>query len=157
MRWQRILSAAAGVFAFVLLSWGGPAAAQEKTETLYERVGGVYAIAALVDEFIERLLVNDTLNANPAIKEARDRVPRAGLKFQVTAMVAQATGGPEVYAGRSMKESHAHLGISEREWQAMVLVLKATMYKFNVPDPEQGELVAIVESLRPDIVISSME
>jgi hemoglobin len=159
MRWQRILSAAAcaGVFAFVLLSWGGPVAAQEKTETLYERLGGVYAIATLVDEFIERLLVNDTLNANPAINEARDRVPRAGLKFQVTAMVAQATGGPEVYAGRSMKESHAHLGINEREWQAMVMVLKATMYKFNVPDPEQGEMVAIVESLRPDIVISSME
>ncbi len=159
MRWQRILSAAgcAGVLAFALLSWGGPVAAQEKTETLYERLGGVYGIATVIDEFIDRLLVNDTLNANPAIQEARDRVPRAGLKFRVTAMVAQATGGPQVYTGRSMTESHAHLNINEREWRAMVTDLKATLYKFNVPDPEQGEVLAIVESLKPEIVVSSME
>jgi hemoglobin len=72
-----------------------------------------------VDDFIERLLVNDALNSNPRIKEARDRVPKAGLKFQVTAIVCQATGGPQVYTGRSMKESHQHLQITEGEWQAM--------------------------------------
>jgi len=75
--------------------------------SLYERPGGVYSIATVVDDFIERLLVNDTLNANPAIKEARARVPKAGLKFRVTAHVCQVTGGPDVYKGRSMKEAHA--------------------------------------------------
>lgn len=65
---------------------------QAKEKTLYERLGGVYSIATVVDDFIERLLVNDVLNANPAIKEARMRVPKAGLKFRVTALVCQATG-----------------------------------------------------------------
>ena len=53
---------------------------QAEGPTLYERLGGVYSIATVVDDFIERLLVNDTLNANPAIDAARKRVPKAGLK-----------------------------------------------------------------------------
>ncbi len=140
----------------VVLLWGSvPAAAQEKPaeKLLYERLGGVYSIATVVDDFIERLLVNDTLNANPAIKEARDRVPRAGLKFRITALVCQVTGGPEKYTGRSMKESHAHLNITEKEWQAMVADFKKTLDKFQVPAKEQGELIAIVESTKGDIVV----
>ena len=61
-------------------------AASEQPKSLYDRLGGVYSIATVVDDFVERLLVNDTLNANPAISEARARVPKAGLKFQVTAL-----------------------------------------------------------------------
>ncbi|MEW6212187.1 MAG: group 1 truncated hemoglobin, partial [Acidobacteriota bacterium] len=96
-----------------------PVTAQNKEKSLYERLGGVYAIATVVDDFIERLLVNEVLNSNPQIREARDRVPKAGLKFQVTALVCQATGGPQVYTGRSMKEAHQHLRITEREWKAL--------------------------------------
>jgi hemoglobin len=131
----------------------GAARAQEKS--LYDRLGGVYNIAALVDDFIERLLVNDVLNANPAIKEARERVPKAGLKYRVTALVAQVTGGPEKYAGRSMNESHAHLHITEAEWQAMVADFKKSLAKFKVPEPEQKELIAIVESTKKDIVVGA--
>ncbi len=54
---------------------------QASEKSLYERLGGVYSIATVVDDLIERLLVNDILNANPAINEARHRVPKAGLKF----------------------------------------------------------------------------
>ena len=132
-----------------------PAAAGQQEKSLYDRLGGTYAIAVVVDEFIERLVANQTLNANPAIDAARKRVPKAGLKFRVTAMVAQAAGGPEVYAGRSMLDSHASLYITEREWQAMVIDLKAVLYKFNVPDAEQAELLAIVESTKSDIVAPS--
>lgn len=139
------------------ISWAGPAQAQEEKATLYDRLGGTYAIASVVDEFIERLLVNTTLNANPAIAEARGRVPKAGLKFRVTAMMAQATGGPEVYTGRSMVESHAHLNINEREWRAMMAELDAVLYKFNVPDGERQEVLALVETLKPDIVVVSSE
>ncbi|MEX1137786.1 MAG: group 1 truncated hemoglobin [Bacteroidota bacterium] len=120
---------------------------------LYERLGGVYAIATVVDDFIERLLVNDTLNANPAIDEARKRVPKAGLKFQVTALVCQVTGGPQMYAGRSMKESHKHLNITEREWQAMASDFKKTLDAFKVPEKEQQELFAIVGTTKKDIVM----
>src|SRR5262245_46523359 len=87
------------------------ARAAEEKKSLYEGLGGVDAIATVVDTFIEKLLVNDTLNANPAIKEARARVPKAGLKFQVTALVCQVTGGPQMYTGRSMKDAHAKLHI----------------------------------------------
>ncbi len=130
------------------------AQAQQVSEpSLYDRLGGVYNIATVVDDFIERLLVNDILNANPAIKEARERVPKAGLKFRVTALVCQATGGPENYTGRSMKESHQHLNITEEEWQAMLADFKESLDKFQVPENEQNELFAIVESTKGDIVM----
>src|SRR5262245_43219731 len=63
------------------LGLGSTGSAQTAPKSLYDRLGGVYNIATVVDDFIERLLVNATLNANPAITEARARVPKAGLKF----------------------------------------------------------------------------
>jgi len=129
-------------------------AKEEAEPSLYDRLGGVYSIATVVDDFIERLLVNDTLNANPAINEARGKVPKAGIKFRLTAQVCQASGGPEKYNGRSMKDSHAHLNITDTEWQAMLADFKKSLDKFEVPEREQDELFAIVESTKPDIVIS---
>jgi hemoglobin len=132
-----------------------PARAQATQPSLYERLGGVYSIATVVDDFIERLLVNATLNANPAINEARKRVPKAGLKFHVTALVCAVTGGTCTYSGRPMKESHEKLNISPAEWDAMVVDFKATLDKFKVPQREQQELIAIVGGTRKDIVRSS--
>jgi hemoglobin len=131
------------------------ARAQVTHPSLYERLGGTYSIATVVDDFIERLLVNATLNANPAIKEARTRVPKAGLKFHVTALVCEVSGGPCKYAGRTMKESHQHLNIDQVEWDAMVADFEATLNKFNVPQREQQELITIVGSTKNDIVRSS--
>ncbi len=125
---------------------------QEKP--LYERLGGVYPIAVVVDDFIERLLVDDVLNANPAIKEARARVPAPGLKFHVTSLVCAVTGGPCKYTGRGMKEAHSHLNITEREWQAMLADFSVTLDKFKVPPREQGELIKIVESTKAEIVVA---
>jgi hemoglobin len=129
--------------------------AQAIPPPLYDRLGGVYSIASVVDDFIERLLVNSTLNANPAIAEARARVPKAGLKFHVTALVCEVTGGPCKYTGRTMKESHKHLNITPAQWDAMVADFKTTLNKFKVPQREQQELIAIVASTRNDIVRSS--
>ena len=141
------------VFALVLLQAALLAAAPSAgKKSLYDRLGGAYPIAVVVDDFIERLLVNDTLNANPAIKEARDRVPRAGLKFHVTALVCQVTGGPCKYTGRSMQAAHVHLGITEGQWQAMREDFKKTLDKFKVPAGEQKELFDIVEGTKKDIV-----
>lgn len=129
--------------------------AQEKTiqtKSLYDRLGGVYAIATVVDDFIERLLVNEILNANPNIFEARERVPKAGLKFQVTAQVCQATGGPQQYVGRNMKEAHKHLNINEEEWNALVTDFRKTLLKFKVPEKEQQELFEIIGKTHDDIV-----
>ena len=125
---------------------------QAQDKSLYDRLGGVYSIATVVDDFIERLLVNNTLNANKAIAEARSRVPRAGLKFQVTALVCEVSGGPCKYTGRTMKAAHEQLNISEREWQAMVADFRITLDKFKVPQKEQQELIAIVGTTKGDIV-----
>lgn len=131
------------------------ARAQVTQPSLYERLGGTYSIATVVDDFIERLLVNSTLNANPAIKEARARVPKAGLKFHVTTLVCEVSGGPCKYTGRTMKESHERLNITPAEWDAMVADFKTTLNKFNVPQREQQELITIVGSTKNDIVRSS--
>lgn len=133
----------------------GAAAAAVAPKSLYERLGGAYPIAVVVDDFIERLLTDDTLNANPAIRHAREHVPKQGLKFQVTALVCQATGGPCKYAGRDMKAAHAHLNISEEEWQAMLADFRKTLDTFSVPAAEQGELIAIVNSTKIDIVVAT--
>ena len=134
------------------LAIAAPAAAQPATKPLYDRLGGVYSIATVVDDFIERLLVNDVLNANPAIKEARARVPKAGLKFHVTTLVCEVTGGPCKYSGRTMKESHAKLNINEAQWQAMVVDFRKSLDNFKVPAREQQELITIVGSTKKDIV-----
>lgn len=148
--WSSIAAAALGMF----LS-AGQAAGQQPAKSLYERLGGVYPIAVVVDEFINRLLVNDVLNANPAIDAARKRVPAPGLKYHVSALVCQATGGPCSYTGRTMKQAHAHLNITEREWQEMVRVFRQVLDHFKVPAAEQQELVAIVESTKGDIVVAT--
>jgi hemoglobin len=142
------------MIAIFILAIGTSSQAQEKEKSLYDRLGGVYAIATVVDDFIERLLVNDVLNANPKIKEARDRVPKAGLKYRVTELVCQVTDGPQKYTGRSMKESHVHLNITEKEWDAMAADFKATLDKFKVPQKEQDELFTIVGSTKSDIVMT---
>ena len=147
------------VLAAVIVIMAGAATqtarAQVTQPSLYERLGGAYSIATVVDDFIERLLVNATLNANPAIKEARARVPKAGLKFHVTTLVCEVSGGPCKYTGRTMKESHERLNITQAEWDAMVADFKATLNKFHVPQREQQELVTIVGSTKNDIVRSS--
>jgi hemoglobin len=139
-----------------LTSTATPAIGQAapRSASLYERLGGAYPIAAVVDAFIERLLVNPTLNANPAIAKARQQVPKQGLKFHVTTLVCEATGGPCKYTGRSMKEAHKHLNITEPQWQAMLADFKATLVAFKVPAPEQKELFAIVDSTKADIVVA---
>ena len=122
--------------------------------SLYERLGGVYAIAAVVDDFIDRIMVNPLLNANPKVDEAHHRVSKAGFKYLVTEMVCWATGGPQKYTGKTMKVSHEHLGITEPEWQAFLKDFQATLDKFQVPQAEQQELFAIVASTKADIVVA---
>lgn len=121
--------------------------------SLYERLGGVYAIAAVVDDFIDRIMEDPQLNANPKVDEAHHRVSRAGFKYLVTEMVCWATGGPQKYTGKSMRDSHQHLDITPAEWQVFLADFRATLDKFQVPAREQQELFAIVESTRGDIVL----
>jgi hemoglobin len=130
------------------------AVGQEKQPSLYNRLGGLAPISVVVSDFIDALVPNTVLNANPAIDAARKRVPAPYLKYHVTAMVCQATGGPCQYHGREMKDSHAHLNITEGEWDRMVTIFKEVLAKHRVPAMETQELLAIVGSTKGDIVVS---
>jgi hemoglobin len=131
--------------------------ATEKQTTLYERLGGVYSIATVVDDFIDRVMADPRLNANPAVNEAHHKVPPAGFKYLATEMVCWASGGPQKYTGRSMADSHRHLNITAQEWDAFMDDFQQTLDRFNVPAPEQAELRAIVESTYGDIVMTGTQ
>lgn len=127
---------------------------QQEQGLLYDRLGGLAPISVVVSDFIDALVPDAVLNANPAIDAARKRVPPPYLKYHVTAMVCQATGGPCQYQGRGMKESHAHLNITTKEWDRMVVLFKEVLAKHSVPAKETQELLDIVGSTKADIVVS---
>jgi hemoglobin len=126
------------------------------TPALYDRLGGVYNIATVVDDLIDRIMVDPRLNANPLVDEAHHRVSPAGFKYLVTELVCSATGGPQTYTGRTMGDSHQHLKITDDEWVAFVDDFQQTLNRFGVPQQEQDELQAIVASTREAIVASGV-
>jgi hemoglobin len=121
--------------------------------SLYERLGGIYNIATVVDDFIDRIMVDDRLNANPRVDEAHHRVLPAGFKYLVTEQVGEATGGPQHYSGRSMEDSHRDLLITVDEWRAFIDDFNQTLDKFEVPQQERSELLAIIDSTSDGIVV----
>ena len=121
--------------------------------SLYDRLGGIYSIATVVEDFIDRIMVDDRLNANPRVDEAHHRVLPPGFKYLVTEQLGEASGGPQRYTGRSMEDSHAQLLITGDEWEAFIDDLNQTLDKFDLPEQERSEVVAIVESTREDIVV----
>jgi hemoglobin len=135
-------------------AFASAAAAQEPgaQRSLYERLGGLKGITVVVDDFIDRLVVNEELNRNPAIDAGRKRSPAPYLKFQVSQLVCGATGGPCKYTGKAMRESHVHLNISEREWEVMATEFGKSLDKFKVPAAERKELFDIVGTTKADIV-----
>lgn len=130
-----------------------PTGAAEKS--LYDRLGGYVPIAATVDDLVDRLYVNGTLNANEVVKRIHEKQGQAGFKFIVTAWVVEKTGGPKVYFGRELEEAHAHLGLTDREFDVVMTECRTTFYKFNVPEQEFDELMALLESYRGQVVSKS--
>jgi hemoglobin len=120
-----------------------------KGEKLYKRLGGYDAIAAVTDDFIDRL-ASDKQLARFFGGVSADSQKK--LRQHVVDQLCEATGGPCIYTGRTMKTSHAGLGIAESDWQAAVKHLVATLDKFKVPEKEKGEVLAIASSLKADIV-----
>ena len=132
--------------------------ASEAKASLYDRLGGVYSIAAVVDHYIDIIMTDSRLNANPRVDEAHHRVtPPEISKYLVTEMVCWASGGPQVYSGRSMEDSHRELMITEGEWRSFIEDFQKTLDHFQVPATEQRELHAIVESTKQAIVKPPVE
>lgn len=128
----------------------GPGGAEEKS--LYERIGGYKAVAAASDHLVDKLYVNTTLNKNPAIKAVHDLNERAAFKLILSTWVIENTGGPKVYIGRPMDKAHAHLSITNKEFDIIMLECQQTFYQLGVPQKELDELMAGLQSNRDKVV-----
>lgn len=142
------------------------AAEAERKRSLYERLGGEPGITKIVDDFLARALQDPRVNwERHGIKHGGFSLQRnqpvtwkaspanlAALKKHIAQFFALATGGPARYDGKEMKSAHANLHITNAEFDAAVGDLKASLDKMQIPNQEQKELLAIVESTRPQIV-----
>lgn len=137
-----------------LILFSAPGATAQSDTSLYDRLGGLAPISVVVSDFIDVMVPDPRLNQNPAIEAARHRVPKAYLKYHVTAMMCQATGGPCQYHGRQMEPSHKHLNITESEWQRMETLFMNVLSKHDVPKAETQELLGIIATTKADIVSS---
>lgn len=123
--------------------------AQMPANTLYKRLGGYDALAAVTDDFIGRLA------AEPAMAKffsGHSTDSKQRLRQHVVDFLCVATGGPCIYKGRDMKTAHAGLGIAEADWNVGVKHLTATLDKFKVPAKEKDEVLAAVSGVKKDIV-----
>lgn len=123
--------------------------------SLYDRLGGINNIAPLIDDVIERSYTDEVFKANPRIAAAHEHFPKAVYKFNATALACQVMGGPQQYTGRSLKNAHQHLKISEKEWNQLIRIFRDSMNSFKVPMQEQNEIIGIIESTKGDIVVGT--
>ena len=139
------------LFALLLLtslSAFSAAQAQEK-KSLYQRLGGYDALAAVTDDFIGRLAADKQLSR---FLVGLSDDSKKKLRQHFLNLLCQTTGGPCIYTGRDMKTTHKGLGITESDWEASMKDLNATLDKFKVPQAERDEVVATVTSLKKDVV-----
>jgi hemoglobin len=114
--------------------------------SLFERLGGMGAITAVVEDFRDRCGGDSRINAKFA------RTDTARLTSMLIDQVSEATGGPATYTGRDMKTAHVDMGVTTGEFNALVEDLVATLNKFGVGKAEQEELLGILGPLKSDIV-----
>jgi hemoglobin len=138
----------------LVMTWAAqPAMAQDaapaKEKSLYERLGGYNALAAVTDEFLKRLAEDKQLSRF-LVGLSDDSKKR--LRQHVLDLLCQSTGGPCAYNGRDMKTAHTGLKITESDWDISAKALVATLDKFNVPKKEKDEVLALVTTLKKDIV-----
>ena len=121
----------------------------DQDKTLYERLGGYDAIAAVTDNLLPRLESDAQLGRFWA-NRGDDGIARE-KQLLVDYLCANA-GGPLLYTGRDMLTSHKGMGITESDWQIFIDHLKATLAVFQVPQQEQDDVLAFIDSTRADIV-----
>ena len=121
----------------------------EQAPSLYKRLGGYDAIAAVVDDFLGRLISDGKLGRFFSGVSTNSKMR---VRQLIVDQLCAATGGPCVYIGRDMKTAHAGAGISEADWDIAVKHLLATLDKFKVPAKERSEVIAAIASMKSDIV-----
>ena len=161
---RRTVSKGAGALASAAATRGLlPATAEATSPTptepsLYNRLGGYFAIAAVVDRFSDEIIKNLKLNVNPALKawnetEAPARLP--GLKFGRTLWIAAAAGGPFEYTGLPLEEAHQEFNLTAEEFAEVGAEIVRALDHFQVPEREKQELVDAYMQSMPEVVTSS--
>jgi hemoglobin len=133
------------------------ATAVAEEASLYERVGGIFAIAAVVNRFSDEIIKNPKLNENPALKawnenEAATRLP--GLKFGRTQWVAALAGGPYEYTGLPLDEAHKEFHLTADEFAEVGAEIVRALEYYQVPEREIQELVDAYMTAMPQVVSS---
>ena len=128
---------------------GLPSSLRAQEKSLYLRLGGYDAIAAVTDELITQL-ANDKLIAPFLVGLSSDSKKK--LRQHFVDFLCSAAGGPCVYTGRDMKTAHAGLSITSAQWDSSVKDVTATLVKFKVPDKEKQEVLNLIAGLKKDIV-----
>jgi len=126
----------------------------ESTEplSLYDRLGGVYGIANLMNVLTDRLFDNVWANRNPFVAKMHERNGRPGFKFMVTAWSVEQTGGPKCYPGRDMHYAHVDMFCSEHDFDVVALEIAATLSYCGVGLQEHQEYMDIIESYRREVI-----
>ena len=128
-------------------------------KTLYERLGGAFAIAAVVDHFSDQLLINPkVVNANSELKEWHtekypERLP--GLKFLRTLWVCAVAGGPFQYTGQELRDAHFDLHVTPQVFDEVAAELGRTLDHFKVPGREKEEVLAAFSAHKADVTAGS--
>ena len=121
----------------------------EKKKSLYERLGGYDAIVAVANDLLPRLNTDPQLGRFWAHRGA-DGINRE--KQLLIDFLCASAGGPVYYRGREMGLTHRGMRITESDWTVFLGHAAATLAKFQVPEAEQREVVAFVQSLKKEIV-----
>jgi hemoglobin len=130
-----------------------PAGAPE--QSLYDRLGGIFAIAAVVNRFSDQIIINPKLNVNPALKawnenDAATRLP--GLKYLRTLWIAALTGGPFVYTGLPLHDAHTRFHLTSDEFDEVGAEIVRALDYYKVPEQEKKQLVDAYVLSKPDVV-----
>ena len=120
--------------------------------SLYERLGGVDAIALVVDRFSDEIITNPKLNVNPALRKWNEKGNLPSLKFMRTLWICAATGGPFYYTGRELGEAHKDLHITSEEFDEVGAEIGRALDYFNVPEPEQQEVLDAIVARKDEVI-----
>jgi hemoglobin len=137
-------------------------------QSLYERLGGVFSIAAVIDHFSDEVVKNKVAGQgsdNPALKEwhTKELARLPGLKFMRTLWVCDVAGGPYAFRATEpgatslgLEEAHRELHITPDEFDAVAAELSRTLDFFKVPEREKGEVLAAFAAHKGEVTEGSM-
>jgi hemoglobin len=146
LRRTLVVAAVASAFLISACQSMQPTQSMAPQRSLYDRLGGQPAVTAVVDDFVGNVAADNRINGFFA------RTDVARLKKNLSDQICQGAGGPCTYTGRDMMTAHKGMGITDAQSGALVEDLKKTLDKFKVPDKEQGELLAVLGPMKPQIV-----